>query len=173
MVAVLGFLLLGQQARASLSWEDWANGSFHPEESLDSIYERREASKQATLDASNFIVRNLAASKLEEKPYICKEYQFNMAESVLRVACDDRGSISINLNGQPTEYTRPDGSVMKVIAQVEGTKITQAFAGEEGGLKVVYSFSKDGVVVTKSISSTYLGQPLSVEVFYQKHTASK
>ena len=172
MTAGLGFLMLVHQAKASLSWEDWAKGSFSPKESLDSIYQRREASKQATLESSNFIVRNLAAPKLEEKPYICKEYRFEMEYPVLTVTCDDRGSISINLNGQPTEYKRPDGTSMKVVAQVEGSQITQAFAGEEGGLKVVYLFSEEGVVVTKSISSTYLGLPLSVEVFYQKQPHS-
>ena len=160
-------------AHATSSWQAWANGYFVPREQMESIYQRREHSKVKTLEASHFLVRSLAGPQLDQKPYICKEYHFEMDGPILNVTCDDRGSIGINLNGQPTQYTRPDGTVMKVVAQVEGAMITQAFAGEDGGLKVTYLFSEEGVIVTKSISSTYLGLPLSVEVFYQKQTGSK
>ena len=168
MFAAYSLFIFIQSAVATSGWESWANGIYEPRESTEVIYQRREVSKQATLQASHFIVRTIAAPKLDKKPYICQEYEFETVHPVMNVRCDDRGTISINLDGQPTEYKRPDGTVMKVVAQVEGAKVTQAFSGEDGGLEVVYLFSEEGLVVTKSISSTYLGQPLTVEVFYKK-----
>ncbi|MBM76210.1 MAG: hypothetical protein CMK59_12475 [Proteobacteria bacterium] len=164
---LLSLLFFSHNVYAVPGWQSWANGSFIPKESMHVIHQRREQAKAETLDASNFLVRNLATSKLDEKPYICAQYDFEAKGTVLKVTCDDRGSISINLNGEPTEYKKPDGTTLNVVAKVDGSQVTQTFVGESGGLKVVYLFSQEGVLVTKSISSSYLGKALTVDVFYR------
>ena len=143
------------------------SGTFVPATSYARIMTERDAAVDRSLEASNFIVRTVAASTLSTQPRMCAQYQFEYKEDVLFVQCDDHPNIPVYLNGSPTQYPKKDGTFIDVVALVEGNTITQVFPFPNGTLTVVYKYESDLFWVQKSIESEYLGLPVVAEGTYR------
>jgi hypothetical protein len=143
------------------------SGTFTPTTSYETIVSERDASVARSLEASNFIVRTIAASTLSTQPRMCAQYQFEHKENVLFVQCDDHPNISVYLDGRPTRYPKKDGTSIDVIAKVQDDTITQVFPFPNGTLTVIYKYEQDQFWVQKSIESPYLGLPVVAEGTYR------
>ena len=143
------------------------SGTFTPTTSYETIMSERDAAVDRSLEASNFIVRTLAASTLSTQPRMCAQYQFEHKGDILFVQCDDHPNIPVYLNGQPTQYPKKDGTFIEVVAQVNGNTITQVFPFPNGTLTVVYKYEERLFWVQKSIESPYLGLPVIAEGTYR------
>ena len=144
------------------------SGQFVPATSYTEIMAERNASVEAALDASNFIVRTVAASTLNKQPTMCAQYSFEYTRETLYVQCDQHPNIAVHLNGDPTQYPKNDGTILSVVAQVDGNSITQIFPFPNGTLTVIYRVDNGQFWVQKSIKSPYLGLPVIAEGTYQK-----
>ncbi len=103
------------------------SGVFVPTTSYEQIMTERNASVEQSLEASNFIVRTVAASSLSKQPTMCSRYQFQHTETILYVQCDDHPNIPVYLDGHPTQYPKKDGTSIDVVAKVKDNTITQVF----------------------------------------------
>lgn len=127
--------------------------------------QRKKEALQKTLDATNFMIRGMAESRLEGKPYMCRRYLLESLSGALRVTCDKRPVIDIKLDGTPTFYPTQNGGFTSV-ADIEPQKIVQKFDAGNGGFSVVYQKTDIGFDVIKTIYSSYLGVPLKVHASY-------
>ena len=143
------------------------SGIFVPTTSYEQIMTERNASVERSLEASNFIVRTVAASSLAKQPTMCSRYLFSYTETILYVQCDDHPNIPVYLDGSPTQYPKKDGTSMEVIATVKGNTITQVFPFPNGTLTVIYKYEQEHFWVQKSIESPYLGLPVVAEGTYR------
>ena len=166
MSIVLFVLLAIAQAEVNLT--QWAQGEFVCEETVEEINQRRGRALEKTLAASNFLIRTVIDGKMEGKPDVCRRYQIQSNEDIMTVTCDDKPTVDIRLDGNPTIYPKPDNGTFGVVADVRGTIITQDFQGENGSIRVIYEFSAGRLLVTKIISSEYFGAPLRVDVAYHQ-----
>ena len=160
--------MLFSVAEASSDLVRFAQGEFVCAESDEKLKERKDQALRKTLDASNFLVRTIAESKLEGKPDVCDGYQISTTADTMTVTCDSKPTIDIKLDGTATVYPTKDSNTIEVIADVEGTIITQDFQGETGRMRVIYKFSEGQLWVTKIISSEYLGVPLRIDIPYRQ-----
>jgi hypothetical protein len=142
------------------------SGVFVPTTSYEQIMTERNASVERSLEASNFIVRTVAASSLETQPTMCSKYKFAYDKSTLFVQCDDHPNIPVYLDGRPTQYPKKDGTYIDVIAKVKNNTITQVFPFTNGTLTVIYKYDQGQFWVQKSIESPYLGLPVVAEGTY-------
>ena len=159
-------LLLSNVAFADDSLVRWAQGRFESVDSPEAIENRLEMARKKSLDASSFMVRKVAGTRLKGKPHMCRGYQIETNEQRLRITCDDKPTIDIMLDGSMTVYPNPKGKDLEIRAQVDGTTITQVFEGNMVGMTVVYTFSYGNMRVRKEIVSDYLGKPLIIEADY-------
>ena len=143
------------------------SGIFVPTTSYEQIMAERNASVERSLEASNFIVRTVAASSLSKQPTMCSRYQFQYTKPILYVQCDDHPNIPVYLDGRPTQYPKKDGTYIDVVATVQGNAITQVFPFPNGTLTVVYKYEQGRFWVQKSIESPYLGLPVVAEGTYE------
>ena len=143
------------------------SGVFVPTTSYEQIMAERNASVEQSLEASNFIVRTVAASSLATQPTMCAQYRFAQNESTLFVQCDDHPNIPVYLDGRSTQYPKKDGTYIDVVAKVKDNMITQVFPFNNGTLTVIYKYDKGQFWVQKSIESPYLGLPIVAEGTYQ------
>ena len=143
------------------------SGVFVPTTSYEQIMIERNASVERSMEASNFIVRTVAASSLAKQPTMCSRYQFQHTETILYVQCDDHPNIPVYLDGRPTQYPKKDGTYIDVVAKVQGNTITQVFPFPNGTLTVVYKYEQGQFWVQKSIESPYLGLPVVGEGTYK------
>ena len=143
------------------------SGIFVPTTSYEQIMTARNASVERSLEASNFIVRTVAASSLSKQPTMCSRYQFQHTDTILYVQCDDHPNIPVYLDGRPTQYPKKDGTSVDVVANVQDNTITQVFPFPNGTLTVVYKYEQGQFWVQKSIESPYLGLPVVAEGTYQ------
>ena len=135
-------------------------------QSEQQMEKRKQDALKVTLDATNFMIRGMAESRLKGTPYMCRFYNFESLPNVLRVTCDDRPVIDIRLDGKPTHYpTKKDGGFSSV-AKVEPKKIIQSFDAGRGGFSVEYIQTQSGFDVVKTIYSPYLGEALRVRASY-------
>lgn len=142
------------------------DGSYVCVQSEQQMEKRKEEALKVTLDATNFMIRGMAESRLKGTPYMCRTYNFESLPNVLRVTCDDRPIIDIRLDGKPTHYpTKNDGGFSSV-AKITPKKIIQSFDGGRGGFSVEYIQTQTGFDVLKTIRSPYLGKPLKVRASY-------
>jgi hypothetical protein len=114
------------------------------------------------LIASNIFVRTVIVGEVGEKPDVCRRYQIQTSEQIMTVTCDDKRTVDIGLDGNPTIYPKRDKECFEVITEVSGTKIIQDFQG------AVYESSEGQMFVTKIISCEYFGTSFKVEVSYRK-----
>ena len=143
------------------------SGTFVPTTSYARIMTERDAAVERSLEASNFIVRTIAASTLSTQPKMCAQYQFEFKEDILFVQCDDHPNIPVYLDGRPTQYPKKDGTYIDVVAKVNTNSITQVFPFPNGTLTVIYKYEQEQFWVQKSIESPYLGLPVVAEATYQ------
>ena len=148
--------------------EQWAQGNFYCQSTVEEVEKERQKAMEETLQASNIVIRTLAEPKLQGQPHICKGYQIKTVENIMHITCDDLPTIAIKLDGTPTQYPNDDGSGFNIIADVQNTKIVQDFQGANGGIVVTYQFSEGKLFVTKKINSAYLGKALTVSIGYEK-----
>ena len=107
------------------------SGVFVPTTSYEQIMAERNASVERSLEASNFIVRTVAASaSLETQPTMCSKYKFAYDNSTLFVQCDDHPNIPVYLDGRPTQYPKKDGTYIDVIAKVRTTPSHRCFRSQ-------------------------------------------
>ena len=155
-------------AAAETNFEILAQGQFLRVPSEQEIVARRQRALQDTLSASNLVVRTVASSVLEDKPYICATYEFRTVKETMTVICDSRPVINVKLDGTPTIYPTKNGTTHQSVAKINGNEITQTLTGENGRLDVIYVFSPNEVLVTKRISTSHLGKPLEMIVAYRQ-----
>ncbi len=141
-------------------------GNYTTVEGATSLERKRQAALTRTLDSTNIVIRTLAASKLERQPNMCVDYVLSYDDDTLNVQCDHHPNIEVHLDGRPTRYPKKDGTYMEVVAEVEGNSIVQFFPFANGNLKVTYRVEKEQFWVEKTIYSSYLGIPLSVNSTY-------
>ena len=70
------------------------------------------------------------------------------------------------LDGSPTIYPKKDGDNVSVIAEVNGTIITQNFTGTNGDLVVTWKFGENSMAVTKQITIGFLDKKMEMTVAY-------
>ena len=160
MIGMIGWLL------PSLFAFSIEEGSYVCAQSEQQIEKRKKEALKVTLDATNFIIRGMAESRLKGTPHMCRTYNIVSLPNVLRVTCDALPVIDIRLDGKPTHYpTKKDGGFSSV-AKVESTRLIQQFDASRGGFSVEYIQTQSGFDVVKSIYSPYLGEPLRVRASY-------
>ena len=160
MIGMIGWLI---PSLFAFSIEDGAYVCVQTEQQLE---KRKEDALKVTLEATNFMIRGMAESRLKGTPYMCRAYNFESLPNILRVTCDDRPVIDIRLDGKPTHYpTKKDGGFSSV-AKIEPQKIIQSFDASRGGFSVEYIQTLSGFDVVKTIHSPYLGEALRVRASY-------
>lgn len=142
-------------------------GNYTTVEGATNLEVKRQAALTQTLDSTNIVIRTLASSKLEHQPNMCVDYVLSYSESTLNVQCDHHPNIEVHLDGRPTRYPKKDGTYMEVVAEVNGNSIVQFFPFANGNLKVIYRVEHSQFWVEKTIYSSYLGIPLSVDSTYE------
>ena len=140
-------------------------GSYICVQSMVQMEQRKRQALKKTLDATNFMIRGMAESRLDGKPYMCQSYHLESLPNILRVTCDKRPVIDIRLDGAPTYYPTNSGGFTSV-AKITPQKIIQSFEAGKGGFSVVYELTDSGFDVIKTIQSSYLGLPLIVRASY-------
>ena len=105
-------LLLMSVAMANSDLNEWAQGNFTCV-SFEDASRQRDLSVEQALAASNIVVRNIAASKLQGTPHICNHYSITTNNDTMTVVCDDKPVIDIKIDGSATTYPKNDGSTFK------------------------------------------------------------
>ncbi len=85
----------------------------------------------------------------------------------MRVTCDSRPTITLNLGGTPSQFTNAQGQAYTITASRDGDRVTATFSGPEASQEVIYIFGADSLVVDKTINSAHFGTPLQWESRYQ------
>ena len=146
----------------------YAQGQFTAIPTMEEMESIRDAKVAESVSDVNLVIRHIVSSRLKEFPHVCTNYSISTNEETLSIQCDDKPRIDVHLNGNPTQYPKPDGTTFDVIALVEGNTIVQEFPGKNGHLVVTYEFSDGYLLVTKSVNSSYLTKPMDLVVRYRQ-----
>ncbi len=167
-LAICSLLFLPLQAFAESPLVSFAQGKFTCDENETQIKKKQAAASKKSLDASSFLVRQFAGSRLENFPHVCRGYEISTTAKAMTITCDDKPTLKIMLDGTPTKYPAKDGKTFENVAKVNGSKIVQDFRGEKGAITVTYVFSDGKLNVHKKVESGYLGAPLEHQFTYSQ-----
>ena len=141
----------------------YPSGIFLRRESAEEVKQAQSKALEQTLAASSFWVRKAARKRLAESPYSCLQYRIRSHEDHIQINCDQRPTFTLRLDGQPTTYKDKKVDILSITPN----RIEQYVGNEKGGMKIIYTFSKDMLTVQKIISSHHLGKDLSIQNTYQ------
>ena len=140
----------------------YPSGTFIRQESAAQTKEAHAKALEETLSASNFLVRNAARKRLADRPYSCTQYRIKSYEDRLEINCDQRPTFVIRLDGTVTTYKGK-----KIEVHAADGRIEQYIGTKKGGIKIIYTFQKDGFSVQKIIQSRHLGKDLAIQNTYK------
>ena len=165
LAPILALALL-QPASAAVGPE--VAGQWQLTDSPAQVQQFKDAAVKKTLDSMNFAVRALAGTKVESAVTACARYTITMDAQVMKVTCDSKPTVTVNLNGSPSSYTSDQGDTYTVTASVSGDVVTANFKGAEASQVTVYDFSGGQLSVQKTINSPYFGEPLRWTNHYRR-----
>lgn len=143
------------------------NGTYTlvPEQSDDV----NEAINQA-IRRMNFAVRQIARPRLRRTNEPYQQVTLATTAQAVSITTDARAPISTNPTGTAIRWTREDGEVLNVSTTLEGTRLRQVFAADDGERENVWTISPDGRTLTLDVTVTSgrLPQPLTYRMVYQR-----
>jgi hypothetical protein len=144
------------------------SGQYNLADSPAQLAQFKQDAVERTLSSMSFALRVVARSRVEAVVMACAAYDIQLEADVMRVTCDSRPTITLNLGGSPSRFTNAQGQAYVVTASRDGDRITAMFSGPEASQTVIYTFGADSLVVDKTIDSAHFGTPLEWENSYQR-----
>lgn len=144
-----------------------ASGRWRLMDSPAQFQQFKDAAVQKTLDSMSFAVRAMAGSRVANAVSACGQYDIVLEAAVMRVTCDSKPTVVLNLDGTPSTYSA-DGTAYTVTAGVRGESVTATFQGPDASQVTVYTFSGTRLSVAKTVNSPHFGEPLRWTNTYQK-----
>lgn len=160
--------ILAAMGTADADVSEATSGQYRLTDSAAQVQQFKEAAVKKTLDSMNFAIRAMAGSRVEAAVTACAVYDIQIAGDVMKVKCDAKPTVSVNLSGAPSTYTNDQGVAYTVTASRSGDQVTATFKGEDASQVTVYNFSDGGLSVHKTINSAYFGEPLRWTNSYRK-----
>ena len=157
---MLTALLLTLTTLAHANPGEAASGRWRLTDSPAQVQQFKDAAVKKTLDSMNFAVRAMAGSRVEAAVTACQVYDISISGQVMKVTCDSKPTVTINLDGTPTTYTSSEGETYTVTGSSSGSSVTATFKGADASQSTVYTFSGGSLAVRKTINSPYFGEPL-------------
>ena len=145
-----------------------ASGTYTLTDSPAQVAQFKEEAVSKTLNSMNFALRAIAGSRVESAVTACAGYNIVVEGGTMKVKCDAKPWVTINLDGTPSSYTNDQGVSYVVTASQSGDKVTATFAGDDASQTTIYNFAGGGLAVHKTINSEYFGEPLRWTNSYRK-----
>jgi hypothetical protein len=128
-----------------------------------------QAIGQAT-SRMNFALRQVARPRLRRTNQPYQRVAINLTGSQVSIATDSRAPIVTATNGTPIKWTREDREVFDVSTTLQGNRLRQVFAAEDGRRENVFTLSPDGNTLTMNVtvSSGRLPEPLTYKLVFRR-----
>lgn len=137
---------------------------FVPEESEKIDQKVREA-----VDHIFFAIRGIARRRLAGANEPIDRIFLDYAGDTLVVSLrSDEPTVETLMNGEPIPYTRADGEVVQVSADVKPGVVDMRFVAEDGEKQMIYTLREDGLLAVESITySDKLEEPFRYTWVYE------
>jgi hypothetical protein len=118
----------------------------------------------------NFALRQIARPRLRKTNQPYQRVAINTTGSQVSIVTDNRAPITTATNGTPIKWTREDGEVFDVSTTLQGNRLRQVFAAEDGRRENVFTLSPDGNTLTMNVtvSSGRLPEPLTYKLVFRR-----
>ncbi len=117
------------------------------------------------------LTRGAVRSGLREINVAYEQISISYTEAEVGIATDQRQPLRTPVDGAPVDWTREDGEKVKVSTVWDSGKLIRTFKKVGAGQRInTYIISADGKKLTMqvSVTSTYLPQPLTYKLVYQR-----
>ena len=124
----------------------------------------------AAVNKARLLARRALRQQLPKFNVSYTQISIFFTETEVSVATDHHPPLRTPLNGAPVDWTRDDGEKFKVSTVREGKNLKRTFKVEGGERVNTYSISADGKTLNMhvSVTGTYLPQPLTYKLVYQR-----
>jgi len=117
----------------------------------------------------NWLVAGVARGRLSKTNPLYHRIEIRNSGSQISVQYDQRKPILMPADGQLVKWTREDGEVFDVSAQIVGTQLTQTYKAQDGQRVNVFSLQPDGTLrLDVTITSPQLPSAVSYTLNYTR-----
>jgi len=122
-----------------------------------------------SISRMNIATRQIARPRLRRTNQPYQRVTLQVGQQI-SIATDARRPIVTPRSGESIRWTREDGEVLDVSTRMDGNRIRQVFAAEDGRRENVYSLSPDGRTLTieVTVTSGRLPAPLTYRLVYDR-----
>lgn len=118
----------------------------------------------------NFVTRPIARGRLKKTNPAYRVIRIEQQPAQITFQFDDRKPLQLPADGRAIKWTREDGEVLDVSANVQGSVITQTFQAKDGQRTNRFVLNPDGASMTLevTVSSPRLPEPVKYSVNYSR-----
>jgi len=155
-------LLLAQSAAAQSLQGVYVNAT-QPADTIDQAID-------AAVAKMNFIKRPIARGRLARTNPLYGRIEISQDAAEIRVRFDDGNPVVMPLDGASTQWTRGDGEVFDVSANLQESQLIQTFKAGDGQRVNHFSLEPDGSTLTLQVtlSSPQLPEPVKYTLTYRR-----
>lgn len=128
-----------------------------------------EAAIEAATEDMNFIVGPIARSRLKDSTKV--RHKLVMTTTGGKISIGSEGAKpAVTPAGSSAKWVNENGDTLKVTQKLNGNKLSQTFAADDGSRRNIYVLNKDGTALTMrvTIKSPKLSKPLTYALTYKK-----
>lgn len=147
----------------------WLGSFVNEQQSSDGI----EAAIETAVASMNFVKRPIARSRLRKTNTPYERITITRSADRVSVAFDDQPPIAMPADGSAVKWTRSDGEVFDVSAQVRADALVQRFKAEDG--QRINTFTANGagqMTMEAQITSPQLSTPVIYTLLYERAATS-
>lgn len=115
----------------------------------------------------NFLIRDIARSKLSEATKVCQGYEIDVRDDVVFFQCDDRKPALLPRDGSPFPSTDDNGAPIQGTVQVQENGLVVIWKGETGSRQNTFQKTDSGVTLRVRVSSAQMPKPMEWTVNYR------
>jgi hypothetical protein len=159
----IGMLMLASTAQAENAL--WVGSFVNEKQSNDGI----EAAIETAVASMNFVKRPIARSRLRKTNTPYERITISRTADRVSVAFDDQPPIDMPVDGRAVKWTRSDGEVFDVSAQVRADALVQTFKAEDGQRMNTFTANEAGQMTMEAqITSSQLSTPVIYTLLYER-----
>jgi len=162
IAAACTVFLLAQSAAAQALQGTYVNAT-QPDDTIDRAIE-------AAVAKMNFIKRPIARGRLARTNPLYGRIEISQSAAEIRVRFDDGNPVVMPLDGASIKWTRADGEVFDVSANLQESQLIQTFKAGDGQRVNHFSLGPDGSTLTLQVtlSSPQLPEPVKYTLTYRR-----
>lgn len=131
--------------------------------------EARRAAIDRGVERMSVFIRSTARNRISATTQILGSYSFSFEAGKIRVRAQGRPEMLSGENGEPVDYVY-NGKRSELTQRLVGDRISQTFVSEDGRRENEFTISRDGQVLTLTVtvSSPRLSVPVVYRLSYKK-----